>query len=103
MTATTKLSDNFSSVINEALQGEGVDLKNASDEFRQFSAQKIVELAACVGQPGYMEAVTAAADAVLEKSISEGITQADAIDARAIGLTFGALNMAARIAAAGAA
>lgn len=95
-------SDQVIAVLSDALRAQGKDVQKASQELRLYAAKEVAALAVCVGQPGYAEAVQAAADNVALKAAVELIQQADIADQRIVGTIAGALDMGARLLAGGA-
>lgn len=77
------------------------DLINAAEQVAEYAADQALQLAPLVADAGFMLAVEAAAENVLMRSGLRIVAQADASDARFVGLLEGGLAIAARAAAAG--
>lgn len=82
------------------LKSQGVaardDLVQAADKVADYAVEQAAQLAPLVLDAGFMLAVVAAAENVLMRAGLRLTAQADATDARFIGLLEGALAIAAR-------
>lgn len=89
----------------ELLKSNGVaardDLVNAAERVSEYAAEQALQLAPLVADAGFMLAVGAAAENVLMRSGLRIVAQADATDARFVGLLEGGLAIGARALAAG--
>lgn len=74
----------------------GSDLRIDLESVRAYAAERMAHLATCVGQPGYFEAVEAEAHSVALEAAGRAIDQADASDARLVGIIQGALTVGAK-------
>ena len=86
-------------------KSEGVaardDLVQAADRVADYAVEQSQQLVPLVGDAGFMLAVTAAAQNVLMRAGLKLTAQADAADARFVGLLEGALAIGTRALAAG--
>lgn len=72
----------------------GADLKTDATDLQAYIATRLANLAVAVGQPGYSDALTAERDAVALKVAGRAIDEADATDARILGVITGAMHIA---------
>lgn len=86
--------------LESAITATGASLKKTAAEVALYTAQRTAHLAALAGQPGFEEAVAAERDAVAMFAGIASVGEADAADARLLGLIEGALIIGAKAAAA---
>ena len=81
----------------DALAETGRSFQTASADVAKYAAERAAVLAQAVREPGFEEAVRAERNALLHKLEIEAIDEADATDARLIGLLQGTLAFGARL------
>ena len=86
-TFTDKLRD----AIAASLRETGGSLKTSSAEVAAYAATRAAHLATISNEPGFDEALIAERDNVLAFAGVSAVRNADAVDARIIGLIHGAL------------
>lgn len=91
----SSVADEFVLLIQSAAKELGKSV-NAS-RVRALAENKMVQLAAAVGQPGYDQALIAARNTVAMELGLEAVSVADAADAQLRGVIMGALSMGARL------
>ena len=94
-TVADNASTSISDLLKNALRETGRDAQANLDEVRVYTAQRLIHLATCVGQPGYEEALVAEKDNVLLKAGIAAVNVADAADAKIIGIVVGAMSVGA--------
>lgn len=72
------------------------DLMAASEKVAEYAAEQAEQLAEIIGEEGFELAVIAARDNVLMQAGVNLVAQADASDARFVGLLQGAISLGAR-------
>lgn len=85
--------------LSSAIAATGASLKQSAAEVALFTAQRTAHLATLVGQPGFEEAVVAERNSVAMFAGIKAVEEADAADARLLGLIEGVLLVGARAAA----
>lgn len=88
--------DDFEALVVAEADALGIKLAENRDEWRRYSAATMRTLADAVEEPGFDEALRAAADNVTLKAAQGAVDSADALDERLKALVKGALGMAAR-------
>lgn len=96
------MKQELKNVLDAAIKETGVAVKADSAELAAYAAQRAAILATLIGQPGYELAVIAERDNVVLKAGIAAVGQADAAQARLIGVIQGALGISAQIIAGGA-
>lgn len=84
--------------IRDSAKRYGAELQTNSIELRKYIADRIAYLATVAGQPGYGEAAEAEARNVAMFGIMVGITSADQLDSKLVGVITGVLLLGLRIA-----
>ncbi len=96
---------NLKEQILELLRGDALaardDLRAAAEKVATYAAEQAAELALLVDEPGFELAAEAARDNVLMRSGLRLVAQADATDARFVGILEGSLRIGAMALAAG--
>lgn len=90
-------TNDFEAIIEQAVRDTGVSLKTSTKELALYADDQAARLLSLVGQAGYDEAVIAARDNVVLRAGIASVDQADALQARFIGVLQGALGMAAKL------
>lgn len=90
------IKNDFAAMLIEQLKSAGSSLKDDLEAVRAYAAERMAHLAKCVGEPGYLEAVKAEAQNVAMEAAARAIDQADATDARLLGIIQGALAIASK-------
>lgn len=89
------MADTFASKIKAALEAAlretGVQLLHSTADVAIYTAQRAAHLSTIVGQEGFDEALQAERDAVCLFAGVSAVKEADAADARIVGLIQGAL------------
>ncbi len=86
-------TDQFTAALDTALRETGLQLEKSAHEVAVYAALRSVQLTKAVGQKGFQEAVVAERDAVALYAGIQAVNNADAADARILGLIHGALAM----------
>lgn len=88
-------------LLESAVAETGRELGDSLESIRTYAAEQMAQLALGVGQPGFQEAVQAARDNVALRAALDLTANADAADARIVGILQGALAIGARALARG--
>ncbi len=78
-------------LLRSALEETGVSLKISTDELARYVAQQAATLLKAVGEPGFDKALIAARNAVALKAGLNATLEAEAADARIVGVIQGVL------------
>lgn len=82
-------------LLRDALNSTGVNLQRSADEVVRYAAQQGAILSLAAGEPGFDKAMTAATNAVALFAGLNATLEAEAADARLVGIITGVLfNMA---------
>ena len=90
------LVQEFTTLLQTEAAELGVSLGAAADEVAIYTEERLTHLASIVGEPGYMEAVKAEQDNILLFALARSIDEADAADARLMGIVRGSLAIGVR-------
>ena len=88
-------------LLEQALKEQGRDLGKSSALVADYARQRANHLAQIHGQPGWERAVKAEAESVLAYGTLQMVDEADAADARLLGILEGTLGLCARLVAGG--
>lgn len=91
----TDVTGDLKALFEDAIAETGVSLQVGAAELAAYAAERSAHLATLVGDPGFMLAVRAERDAVSLRAGITAVQQADAADARIVGVIQGALSFAA--------
>ena len=94
-------TDDFMDSLKASLAETGRDLGADLDKVRAKAAEQMAMLALSAGEPGYGRAVIAARDNVAMAAGLAAVRDADAADARIIGVIQGSLFFGAKVIAGG--
>ncbi len=78
-------------LLRDALKETGVNLKISADELVRYTAEQAYRLSQAAGEPGFDKALLAARNAVALKAGLNATLQAEAADARIVGVISGVL------------
>lgn len=96
MSNVDQLKSQLATLLVDQATSAGKELKADLEAVRVYAAARLAHLATCVGQPGYQEAVVAEANNIAMEAAIAAIDQADATDARLVGIVQGALAVGAK-------
>lgn len=92
-----QIKSELAALLVDQAKAAGKDLKADLDAVRVYAAARLAHLATCVGQPGYQEAVIAEANNIAMEAAITAIDQAEAADARLVGIVQGALAVGGKV------
>ncbi len=90
------VQDDLRELFEDAARETGVSLQVGAAELAEYAAARSAHLATLVGDPNFAMAVRAERDAVALKAGILAVQQADAADARLVGVIQGGLTFAAK-------
>ena len=93
----TDVKHELEALLTDAIAETGASLQQGAAELAAYAAERAAHLATLVDDPGFQEAVRAERDAVALKAGITAVQQADAADARIVGVIQGALALAANL------
>jgi len=93
----TDVTNDLKALFQDAITETGASLQQGAAELAAYAAERAAHLATLVDDPGFQEAVRAERDAVALKAGIAVVQQADATDARILGVIHGGLALAARL------
>ncbi len=93
----TDVIHDLEKLLTDAIAETGVSLQKGAAELAAYAAERSAHLATLVDDPGFQEAVRAERDAVALEAGITAVQQADAADARIVGVIQGGLALAARL------
>lgn len=96
------MKQEIENVLKQALRDTQVSVKMESRELAAYINERAIVLAGAVGEKGYDLMVVAERDNVLLAAGIAGVAQADAAQARLIGILQGVLGVSAQVLAGGA-
>lgn len=91
----TDVTEDLKALFQDAIEETGVSLQVGAAELAAYAAERSAHLATLVSDPGFQLAVRAERDAVALRAGITAVQQADAADARIVGVIQGALSFAA--------
>lgn len=95
-----QLKNELTALLVDQAKAAGKELKADLESVRAYAAARLAHLVTCVGQPGYQEALIAEANNVAMEAAITAIDQAEAADARLVGIVQGVLAVGAKVLAA---
>lgn len=90
------MNNDFMKLLESSLKETGKELSVSLDVVRAEAARQMAQLALAAGEPGYERAVIAARDNVAMVAGLQSVANADAVDARIIGVIQGGLFLGAK-------
>ena len=91
----SEAKDQLKALLKATLKEVGVELQDQLDELVAYTTERVEHLNTLVGQEGFDAAVLVERDNVLLKAANLATTQADAWDAKIVGVVQGALYILA--------
>jgi hypothetical protein len=82
---------NAEDLLRQALKETGANLKISADELVRYTAEQAARLSLAAGEPGFDKAMIAARNAVALKAGLNATLEAEAADARMVGVISGVL------------
>lgn len=90
------IGEEFERILVDGARELGVSLGGSLADVRRFASERMLHLANIVDEPGYLEALRAERDKVALELALNVTDEADAADARLVGIISGALAIGAR-------
>lgn len=97
MSAGHYKADDLKQLLDDVVKETGVQLKTSTVELATYTAERAVHLSGLVADPDFLVAVRAERNALWLKASHTAVENADAAEARVIGVLQGALTMTARL------
>jgi hypothetical protein len=92
--ATKNIGEALAELLKQHAEETSTSIKGDLQQIAAYANQRLAHLRSIVNEPGYRRAVIAERDSIALQAAGRAIDQADAADARLVGIIDGAISIA---------